>query len=150
MIQRIQSLYLFAGIVLSAAIIFSTIFYVSSDAGNVLLGAFGAKEGDLEIELIPMLPVGILAGISIALQGYAIALFKNRKLQINIIRLSMLMTVLVIGFLGFVYYDLTQTNLTVIPFVGVFHAPLVLFANALAIRGIKKDEALVKSVDRLR
>jgi hypothetical protein len=141
---------LFAGIVLSAAIIFSTIFYISNDAGNLVLGAFGVKDGTLEIDLIPMMPVGILAGVTIALQGYAIALFKNRKLQINIIRLSMLMTVLIIGFLGFVFYDLNSAGLTVIPFVGVFHAPLVLFADVLAIRGIKKDEALVKSVDRLR
>lgn len=150
MIQRIQSVYLLAGIVLSIAIMFSTIFYVSGDGGTLVLGAFGIKDGSLDADLVPMIPVAILAGITIALQGYAIALFKNRKLQIHIIRISMLLTFLLIGFLGFVYYNLTQTGLDVIPFVGVMHAPLVVFADIMAIRGIKKDEALVKSVDRIR
>lgn len=150
MIQRIQSLYLLAGIVLSTAILFSTIFYVSADGGNLVLGAFGIKEGNLDVEMVPMIPVAILAGMTIALQGFAIALFKNRKLQMNIIRISMLLTILLIGFLGFVYYHLTQTGVDVIPFIGILHAPLVVFADILAIRGIKKDEALIKSVDRLR
>ena len=150
MLQRTQSLYLLAGVVLSIAILFSTIFYISNDTGSLVLGAFGVKEGILEIELLPMIPVAILAGLSAVLQGFAISLFKNRSLQIMIIRVSMVITLLTIGFMGYVYYEVSNAGLTIIPFIGVFHAPLMLFADVLAIRGVKKDEALVKSVDRLR
>lgn len=150
MIQRIQSLYLLAGVILSVAILFATIFYVTNGTETLVLGAFGVKNGNLEENIIPMIPVGVLAGMTIALQGYAIALFKNRKLQITIIRVSMFLTILLIGYLGFAYYNIVSLDLSVIPFVGALHAPLVVFANILAIRGIRKDEALVKSVDRLR
>ena len=150
MIQRIQSLYLLAGAILSVAILFSTLFYVTNGTETLVLGAFGVKDGNLVVDIIPMIPVGVLAGMTIALQGYAIALYKKRKLQITIIQISMLLTILLIGFLGFAYYSITLLDLSVIPFVGSLHAPLVVFANILAIRGIRKDEALVKSVDRLR
>lgn len=150
MIQRIQSVYLLAGMILGTAILFSTIFYVSNDTGNLILGAFGVKEGSLDVDLIPMIPVAVLAGITIAIQGFALIKFKNRKLQIQLIQLSFLVALLLISFLGFVYYSLNQANLDVVPFIGVLHTPLMMFANYMAIKGIKKDSALVKSVDRLR
>ena len=62
----------------------------------------------------------------------------------------MVLGVLTIGYIGFEYYSFTSQELKVMPFIGVFHSPLLLFSNFLALRGISKDEALVKSVDRLR
>ena len=150
MIQRIQSLYLFAGVVLSAAILISTIFYVSDGANSMTLGAFGIKDGNLEVEFLSMFPVAILAIIAFGFQVYAISLYQNRSLQATIVKVSMLFTVLIIAYLGYVFYDFTQNNLQIKLFTGILHSPLMLFAQIMALRGINKDEALVKSVDRLR
>ncbi|MFT4754563.1 MAG: hypothetical protein ACI85Q_002122 [Salibacteraceae bacterium] len=150
MIQRIQSLYLFAGTVLSSAVIFSGLLFVSNGSENLVLGALGVKEGNLIIELPSMLPLAILAGLMILIQLYAITQFKNRSLQSNLVKLNVLLAVLEMGWIGLVYYSILQLNLSVTPFVGVFHTPLILFSSVLALRGIAKDEALIKSVDRLR
>lgn len=150
MIQRIQSLYLIAGLILSVAILFSGFFVVYQDSDFVILGAFGIKEGELLIENVLMMPLGILAAVNIGVEAFAISQFKNRNLQSNLAKFSMLLAVLMIGWIGFQYYNLTSLEVSVNPIMGVFHAPMILFANILALRGIKKDEALVKSVDRLR
>jgi hypothetical protein len=150
MIQRIQSLYLFAGIVLSIAIMFSGIFFVSNGTENLVLGAFGISEGTLELAFPSMFPIVAFASLMILVQGFAFFQFKNRTLQSNLVKLNMLLTVLTMGYIGFEYYSIAQLGLSVTPFVGVFHSPLVLFSSVLALRGISKDEALVKSVDRLR
>lgn len=150
MIQRIQSLYLLAGIILCVAVMFSGILFVSNGTENLVLGAFGVLEGNLEVEMPTMLPLVVISGVMIALQGFAISQFKNRGLQSNIVKLTALLAVIEMAWIGFVYYSVMQLDLSVTPFIGVFHTPLILFANVLAIKGISKDEALVKSVDRLR
>ena len=101
-------------------------------------------------EQIALLPLVILVGLMIVAQLYAITQFKNRDLQANLVKLNVLFTVLAIGWIGFAYYSIMQMDLSVTPFVGVFHTPLILFSNILALKGISKDSALVKSVDRLR
>jgi len=150
MIQRVQSLYLSAGLILSVAILFSGVFIVTSGNDFVILGAFGVKAGDMVLNILPMLPLGVLAGLNIAVEGFAISQFKNRKLQASLAKLSILLSVFMIGWIGFAYYNLMQLEVEINPIMGIFHSPMILFANILAIKGIKKDDALVKSVDRLR
>lgn len=150
MIQRIQSLYLFAAIILSIAILISGMFYIGNGSEFMIIGAFGAKEGDMVIEQITMLPLVILVIINILLEGYAVSQFKNRKLQASVVKLSILIMIIIIGWIGYVFYGYQQMDLTIRPFIGILHAPVIVFANFLALRGINKDESLVKSVDRLR
>lgn len=150
MIQRVQSLYLFAGIILSAAILFSGVFFVTNGTENMVLGAFGIKEGNLNMDFPTMIPVMVLAVAMILIQGFAFSQFKNRKLQSNVVKLNMLVCAVLMGWIGFEYYAISSQGFKVMPFVGVFHSPLIFFANIMTLRGITKDEALVKSVDRLR
>ncbi|UTW65672.1 DUF4293 domain-containing protein [bacterium SCSIO 12643] len=150
MIQRIQSLYLLAAIVLNIAILISGMFYISNGTQFMIVGAFGIKEGDLVIDQITMIPVVALAIVNILIGGYAISQFKNRKMQANLAKLGMLITVIIMGWIGYAYFAYTQMDLTIRPFIGILHSPVILFAFMLALRGINKDEALVKSVDRLR
>lgn len=150
MIQRIQSLYLFAGIVLATAILFSGLFFVSNGTENMIVGAFGIKEGSLLVDYPTTMPIVVLAIAMILTQGYALLQFKNRSLQTTLVKLNMLLCVLTIGYIGFEFYSFSSQDLKVMPFIGVFHSPLLLFSNFMALRGINKDEALVKSVDRLR
>ncbi len=150
MIQRIQTIYLFIGGLLSIALLFSGIFVVSDGTDAAFIGAFGIQEGTLEFEVPFALPILILAILTAALQLYAIFLFKNRKLQRVLTLLSAVLIAVLIGWIGYMYYDLLQLELRINPLSGAVHPVLILFANILALRGINKDEDLVKSVDRLR
>lgn len=150
MIQRKQSIYLLAGIVLSVAVLISGIFVVSNGVETAFLGAFGVQEGTLALDFPTMLPILILAILMVLIQGYALAMFKNRKLQQNLVMLNMLITVFVIAWTAFSYYQLTLLEVRVNPLSGAVHPLLIIFANFMALRGIKSDEALIKSVDRLR
>jgi hypothetical protein len=150
MIQRIQSLYLLAGIVLSAAVLISGVFVITQGSEFAIVGAFGIKEGALPIDNLLMLPLAILAGLVLAIDGVALSQFKNRKLQITLTQISVLLAVVMIAWVGYQYYLLMGMDVKVNPIMGIFHSPMILFANVLAARAIRKDDNLVKSVDRLR
>jgi hypothetical protein len=89
----------------------------------------------------------LTAGVGIA-SLIAIFLYKNRKMQMRITLITLLVSLLNLG----LYFAETQKY---VPGEGKFDLsavfaifiPILLF---LAIRGIRKDEKLVKSLDRLR
>lgn len=87
---------------------------------------------------------------SAVLAVIAIVLFKNRKRQFVINRVNMLLNLFLLGF--FVYRSLNLSGETSVSEKGigmlipVFSIVFLVLAN----RAIKKDEDLVKSVDRLR
>tara|TARA_R110002049_G_scaffold17731_3_gene68622 strand:+ start:4334 stop:4675 length:342 start_codon:yes stop_codon:yes gene_type:complete len=88
--------------------------------------------------------------VSAILAMIAILLFKNRKNQFVLNRLNMILNLFLLGF--FVYRSLNLSGETSVSEKGigmlipVFSIVLLVLAN----RAIKKDEDLVKSVDRLR
>jgi len=91
--------------------------------------------------LILTVAIGIACLISIFL-------FKNRKMQMRITFVALLVSLLNI----FLYYNETKKFIAIessldLTCVVVFAIPVLLF---LAFRGIYKDEKLIKSVDRLR
>ena len=85
-------------------------------------------------------------------------LFRKRMRQL---RLTIISTILLVGYVAtyaFFAYIYKEKLLLVHPdaavsfhlnFVGIFPV-LSIILNALAIHGIRKDEALVRSLDRLR
>ncbi len=87
---------------------------------------------------------------SAVLAIWSIVQFKNRKTQFVINRLNMILNVFLLGF--FVYRSLNLSGETSVSEKGigmlipVFSVIFLVLAN----RAIKKDEDLVKSVDRLR
>jgi len=155
MIQRIQSLYLLL------TIIFSSIFlkgdflkFINNNGSEIemnLRGAWQITETG-ESGLIPgyiflSAIIVLIPVISLA----ALLSFKNRKLQIRITIVLIISAVVFSGLLAY-YVILLKRNYqaqflpgfkTVIPL-------LVLVFAILAYRGIRKDENIVKSYDRLR
>ncbi|QNA45642.1 DUF4293 domain-containing protein [Lacibacter sediminis] len=135
MIQRIQTIWL----LLAAAASFATLklsFYSGNKDNNLFEELTGSSHFLL---MILSVAVGLLALITIFL-------YKNRKLQI---RLSLLGIVLQLVALA-VYFQQTKTYVqgsftltSVISFV----IPIFFI---LAWLGIRKDEKLIKSMDRLR
>jgi len=144
MIQRIQTIYLFIAATISGGLIF-----VFSLWTNVDTIPFFAKDAfasdDLLIKLMPILFVG-----SALLSLIAIFQFKNRKLQFVLGRLNILTNLFLLGLL--IYQSLNLSGETIVSEkgIGLVLPIIVIFLLAIANKAIKKDEDLVKSVDRLR
>jgi uncharacterized membrane protein len=135
MIQRKQSIYLLiAGLVSGISTWFADLWVL-------------AKEWmQPEDNIITMLLFLISAVLSIV----TIFLFKNRKTQMKVTGLNILLNILLIGYLAYSltslpggFSDSEKGIGLVAPFISIL---MLVIAN----RFIKKDEQLVKSVDRFR
>jgi len=155
MIQRIQTLYLFIVTALMVAMAFLPLATVIVDENTLYtLVAFGLKplEGGALVSTIWALFAmeAIIALISLV----TIFLFRKRILQI---RLTVFNILLMIGFYGLFIYLVFNPNYLIsgdnISFTYKFALcfPFVsMILSYLAIRNIGADEALVRSLDRLR
>lgn len=91
-------------------------------------------------------PLVITGFLSIALSIAVIFFFKNRPLQIRIGYVIVLLQLLMCFLIGYYFYLDKGQQLSVLNAL-----PLIsLVLQVLAIRAVKKDEALIKSMDRLR
>ncbi|MBT8319894.1 MAG: DUF4293 domain-containing protein, partial [Gramella sp.] len=87
---------------------------------------------------------------SAAISLVSIFMFKNRKLQFVLGRLNIILNLFLLGV--FVYWSLTLPGEMDISEkgIGMFLPIISIVFIVLANKAIKKDEDLVKSVDRLR
>jgi hypothetical protein len=136
MLQRIQTIYLLCAAGISAGLIFVFNLWITN-AGNIVF----AKD--------KMLYLGLFLGSAI-LSLIAIFMFKNRKLQFVLGRLNIILNFILLGF--FVYLSLNISGETAVSEkgIGMFIPIISIVLLVLANKAIKKDEDLVKSVDRLR
>lgn len=136
MLQRIQTIYLFLAALISGVLIFFVSLW-SNEAGESVF---------VEEVLIAM---GLFLG-SAVLSFISIFLFKNRKLQFVLGRINILLNFFLLGV--FVYWSLSVPGEMEISEkgIGMFIPVLSIVFLVLANKAIKKDEDLVKSVDRLR
>ena len=136
MIQRIQTIYLMLAAAVSAGLIF--VFHLWTTAEDVPVYA---KD--------EMLYLGLFLGSSL-LSLIAIFSYKNRQNQFVLGRLNIILNFILLGF--FVYQLLIPPGESQISEKGVaiFIPILSIVMLVLANKAIKKDEDLVKSVDRLR
>lgn len=136
MIQRIQTIYLLLSAAVSAGLIF--VLHLWTNSEDVLV--FAKDE---------YLYLGLFLG-SALLSLISIFNFKNRKFQFVLGRLNIILNFILLGF--FVYQLLIppgESNISE-KGVGIFIPILSIVLLVLANKAIKKDEDLVKSVDRLR
>ncbi|MBT8252353.1 MAG: DUF4293 domain-containing protein [Flavobacteriaceae bacterium] len=136
MIQRIQSIYLLLTAGISGGLIF--VFHLWKTLENTL---FFAKDEILYFGLF-------LASAVLALG--TIFLYKNRKLQFVLGRLNIILNLILLGL--FVYRSLNLSGETDVSEkgIGILIPIFSIVFLVLANKAIKKDEDLVKSVDRLR
>jgi hypothetical protein len=136
MLQRIQSVYL----ILAAANALGCIFLFHLWITNEGIVVFAS---DVLPYFFAFIASGVLALVSLFL-------FKNRKLQFVLGRLNIILNFILLGF--FVYLSLNLSGETVVSEkgIGMFLPIISIVCIALANKAIKKDEDLVKSVDRLR
>lgn len=144
MIQRIQSLFFLASAIAFASL-FKLPFATSSEATGEI---YQNKTLDLNDNMGLLL----LAALGVILSMVVIFLFKNRKLQSTVGYISLLIGLALTGFAFYVYSSslTTTSNLSIKLGLGM---AMPVIAAVLALLGsvfTKKDEKLVKSMDRLR
>jgi hypothetical protein len=153
--QRIQSLYLFLAICLNAFLFSVDLAEIEIDGlwGNATLYGLEAMEG----AFIPFsyFSLTALAITSMLVSLVVIFLFKRRQLQIKLLQLNLFLQAALVAALFFVIEayaeDLAQVGEVTVHFTGsamVAIIPLVFIY--LAIRSIKRDEALIRAADRIR
>ncbi|MCR9228397.1 MAG: DUF4293 domain-containing protein [Flavobacteriaceae bacterium] len=136
MIQRIQTLFLLIVGLISGILPFFMNLWVEIDGKEVF------AQDEVLVSLV-FYAVTVLAVVSIVM-------YKKRQNQFVVNRLNMILNLFLLGF--FVYRSLSLSGETVVSEKGigmlipVFSIVFLVLAN----RAIKKDEDLVKSVDRLR
>ncbi|MDF1549611.1 MAG: DUF4293 domain-containing protein [Bacteroidales bacterium] len=154
MIQRIQTLYLLLASVAIGLLFFFPITELLVDKQFLFFfryrGLYELKEG-AEILSISSIPLAILYSINLLLALFTIFLYKNRTLQM---RMCIFNILLLIGSLGLMYYYIwiAFSDLNAVIHYTIFALMPVIAAilTFMAFRGIRKDELLVRSVDRIR
>jgi len=136
MLQRIQTVYL----LLSALALVGLYLWFP-----VVIDAAGA----IVVEKNEPLLLGLLIG-SVVLTLVSILNFKKRQLQFVLNRLNIILNFVLLGV--FVYRSLSISGGTLVSEkgIGVLIPIISIVFLALANKAIKRDEDLVKSVDRLR
>ncbi len=136
MIQRIQTLYLFLALGISAGLIF--VFHLWTNNDDIKVFAFD-----------DYVYLGMFVG-SAVLSLISIFSFKNRKSQFVMGRLNIILNFILLGI--FVYQSLNLSGETNVSEkgIGILLPIFSIVCLVLANKAIKKDEDLVKSVDRLR
>ncbi|PSG88755.1 DUF4293 domain-containing protein [Aurantibacter aestuarii] len=135
MLQRIQTIYLLLVAIVSSGLIF----------------VFNLWKNEDELVFAIDKPIIFSAFLSIALLAIiTIFKFKDRKSQFVLGRLNIILNLILLGF--FVYQSLNLSGETMVSEKGIgMLLPFVsIVLLVLANKAIKKDEDLVKSVDRLR
>jgi hypothetical protein len=98
------------------------------------------------------LPLLSATGFVILFSFIAIFLYKNRRSQLQIIKVCILVEIILIGLFFFYYVNTLErlTGATVEYKTAVFMPLISLVFLVLAYRGVLQDEKLVRSADRLR
>lgn len=153
MIQRIQSLYLLLALICVGILLFvpfGEIVTKSSETIQIGIGGFDyQKEG--ETKNFSVLPLIIMISISALTSFVTILLFKKRMLQI---RLSVFNFIIQLGSIGLMFFFILQANKLVgeswSTHISIILPAIAAILTYLAIRAIGKDEALVRSISRIR
>ena len=136
MIQRIQTIYLLLAFVTTGILPFFTpLWFMKNDT------AYYFMQNQIYV---------VVLGLSTTLTLFSIVSYKKRQNQFVLGRLNIILNLILLGL--FVYHSLTLSGEAAVSEkgIGMFLPILAIVLLALANKAIKKDEDLVKSVDRLR
>lgn len=150
MIQRIQTLYLLLSTLLVATLFFVPLADLTGKDG--LLYQFtlaGLVSGSSMAH--SKLPQLVLAGLVVGFCILSILLYRNRGLQIKVAYFTIF---LLVGLLSLLFFSLLKSSEAIgasysLKIFFTFPAIAVILVY-MAIRGMVKDDNLVKSIDRIR
>ena len=158
MIQRIQSIYLLAGALLFFFMINNPLAEIVSAEQELIIqlnyleieSATPAADGEFEKQSV--WPLTVLLIVIMVLELITIFLFKKRTLQM---RFCMFNILLMFGLVAMIYYYTKFAPIGIERADSVLLWPIVvpfisIILTYLALKAIQKDDALVKSWERLR
>ena len=136
MIQRIQTLYL-------------TITTIVAGVLPLYLSLWTVEGANVTFFAVQDMPILVAFYVIAALAALSIFLFKKRQNQFVLNRLNIILNVFLLGF--FVYRSLNLSGEIISEKgIGMLIPAISIVFLVLANKAIKKDEDLIKSVDRLR
>jgi hypothetical protein len=151
MIQRIQSVYLLLATILLLVLYMFPVATFQSSQGLYLLFTCHILNPETGSQLISMVPLAVLPLLSAILSLIIIFRFKNRSNQMQLSKLVMLIQGITLVVEGIYFVRIGKMlGINGKPAFMAFTPLLVLILLVLAYRGIKKDDLLVKSADRIR
>lgn len=139
MIQRIQTIYLLLSGIAAGVLLLLPLAYQEQAAGTTV-----------KIYISQSIPAMIATAVAAALAFLAIILFKNRPLQMKVNLASLALSMFTFGMLIWNVF-ISEKDVFQLPNYVAMALPLfgVIF-SFLAHKGIKADEKLFRSMDRLR
>lgn len=155
MLQRIQSIYLlFAALVIFALFAFPVAHnvYLNGIPSTIKVTGIYQDVNGAQHQTTAFTVLGIVTAIVGLIPLALIFQFKNRKQQINLCYVAIL---IIIGYSFWLSqsvksatggFEMTTSNFG----IGIFLSSLSIVLMILAVKSIQKDEKLVKSADRLR
>jgi Domain of unknown function (DUF4293) len=154
MIQRIQTLFLGLVAFVMTLNLFSTVWKADTAEKSILLTPFFLSEKTIAgEEYHGVIYIAILILFIIGISIFSITRFKNRPLQLKLgLANSVLLALVVVAFYTVIGKGKTMIAADAVAHFdpGFFFPLLAIVLNLLANFYIRKDEKLVKSVDRLR
>ena len=147
MIQRIQTVYIFISAALIGLMLGVDFAELLVDGKWYVYNSGGIS--DSENIIYNGIPILMFIVLITLLHILAIFLYKKRILQIRILVFTI---ILLIGLLGVILYFMhaSFTNIEVEYKIPLAFPLIAVILDYLAIRAIGKDEALVRSLDRIR
>jgi hypothetical protein len=144
MLQRIQTLYLIAAALLSGALVFLCSFWTLDETRTI-----GILETLVDDRFL-IKSIAISFGASCLLSVISVFLFNNRERQFVLGRVNIIVNFYLLGVLLIQSLNLSGEMQISEKGIGIFLPICVIVLLVMANKAIKKDEDLVKSVDRLR
>lgn len=156
MIQRIQSIYLLVAAIIPIILLFIPIGTLVNEIGYYTYTPFSVKVINTDDVIITSVYNALLLILSTLLSLTTILFYKKRKLQVRMINVNMIIILGALFSMFYIYpkmvfskYQILENS--VLDFNSVILITLFTAAGLyLAKRAILKDEALVKSTERLR
>jgi len=156
MLQRIQSVFLFVVVLTSITLFFLPVISFISELLYMKLYIYKFEtltpESDVHFTFAMVLPLLLLNAGVLLLSLVTIFRYRDRILQIKLVRFTMLLSMLlIVGIFVFYPFLLMKSSAAEYDFeIGAYIPIINLLFLFLANRYILKDEKLVRSVDRLR
>ena len=157
MIQRIQSIYLLLAITVLTLTFFLPVWAWSIGTevqSSYLLYKYGISTSQPGYSAPMLYPVvlSFFAVLSIVLYGWSFFSFRKLGKAITLVVLALFSTVAYLAFLGFIIYDMSTTQQLSgnIPQLGTLFPAIAFVLGIMALRAMRRDQALLRSADRIR
>ncbi len=161
MIQRIQTVYLFISFLAACLVYFFPLAtYTLGSTVDDYLGTItfymytlSKQPETLEVsyKMLFHLPLILLSVVVLLLTVFSVFQYKKRLKQLKLVNFAILLTIVIIVLLFFYTDKISKdTGITASYGMGSVFPLISLVFLILATRGIKHDERMVKSMDRLR